>query len=381
METIGLGFAAAVFGAGLLSFFSPCIIPLLPVYLGYLSSDVKTGGDRLITRLSKTLAFVAGLSVTFFLLGFGAGALGTVLSNNYFFIACGLVVFVFGLYQSGLIDIPLLSREHRLDTPKSANKGALGAFLLGLVFSFGWTPCVGPVLGAVLGMAAQQGGALTGGALLLVYSLGLSIPFIVLALGSNLLLGKIKNLNKYLPKIKLVGGILIAVMGLYMVFSNVSPQAPQSSQAALSAQTAQKESSGEDFTLRNMNGDTVNLSDYRGKPVYIKFWASWCPMCLAGLEDFKALAQEYNSSEEVQVLSVVAPGVQGEMDEQGFTDWAKGQKLDFPILFDNGSVNRQFGISAYPTSVFIDASGNVFDTRIGDLSTEEIKEKLESIIL
>ena len=380
MEFVSLGFAASVFGAGLLSFFSPCILPLLPVYVGYLSADSQAVDTALYKKLLKTLAFVAGLSVTFFLLGFGAGALGEAINNSYFFIACGLVVFVFGLFRSGLVDIPLLNREKRLDAPASGGKGAWGAFLLGLVFSFGWTPCVGPVLGSVLGLSAQQGGALAGGGLLLIYSLGLGIPFLVITIGSNLLLGKVKKLHKYLPKIKLAGGILIAVMGLYMVFSQVyTLEAKAALPSAAPVQAV--EDSGENFTLQDRNGNAVSLSDYRGKPVYIKFWASWCPMCLAGLEDFSAVAQEYNEAGGVRVLSVVMPGLHGEMDEEGFNDWADGQRLDFPILFDKtGEVNEQFRVKAYPTSVFLDKNGEVKENKTGDIPRAELESKLESLM-
>ncbi len=382
MEFVSLGFAASVFGAGLLSFFSPCILPLLPVYVGYLSTDDQAANTTIYKKLFKTLAFVAGLSVTFFLLGFGAGALGEVINNSYFFIACGLIVFVFGLYQSGVIDIPLLNREKKMAAPANTNKGALSAFLLGLVFSFGWTPCVGPILGSVLGLSAQQGGALVGGGLLLIYSLGLSIPFIVLTMGSGLLLGKVKKLHKHLPKIKLIGGILIAVMGLYMVFSQVHTLETVKANSAVQLQAQAVEDSGENFTLQDISGNTVSLADYRGKPVYIKFWATWCPMCLAGIEDFSALAEEYKEAGSVQVLSVVAPGMNGEMDEQSFKDWANGQQLDFPILFDNsGEVNGQFGVNAYPTSVFIDENGEVIETRVGDISKEELESKLESMMV
>lgn len=370
-----IGFVAAVFAAGLLSFFSPCILPLLPVYAGYLSSNGTNG--KLGGRLIKTLAFVAGLSVTFVLLGFGAGAFGSVVNSSYFGVACGLIIVILGLYQSGLIQIPLLQRERRIQF-SAGNKGVPGAFLLGLVFSFSWTPCVGPVLASVLGITSGVGGALTGGLLLFVYSLGLGIPFLVLTWGSHFLMDKVKKLQPHLPKIKVVGGLLIVVMGLWMTFSQV--HALEVSARAPQTEATQSAEDGFNFSLQNLEGETISLSDFRNKPVYIKFWGTWCPLCLAGLEDFSTLAQQYNEAGEVQVLSVVAPGGKGEMDAEAFTNWAKGQKLDFPILLDNGAgVNRQLEIAAYPTSVFIDKNGQVVETHVGDLTPEQIQTILETL--
>jgi len=385
MEDISLFFAASVFGAGLLSFFSPCVLPVLPVYIGYLSGDAQTADTSkspIYRKLLNTLVFVSGLSVTFFLLGLGAGLLGEVLNNSYFFIICGLIVFVFGLFHSGLVNIPLLNHTKKLEMPANVKKGTLlGAFLLGLVFSFAWTPCVGPILGSVLAISAQQGGALTGGGLLLIYSLGLGIPFFVIAAASGFLLRYVKTINKHMPKIKLAGGLVIAVAGLYMVFSQVRALENIRTNYPIAGQEKPMDDNGVNFTLLDLNGNTVNLSDYRGMPVYIKFWATWCPFCLAGLEEFSAIAREYNESGSMSVLSIVAPGFNGEMSEQRFTDWANGQQLDFPILFDStGNVNRQFGLRAYPTSVFINEKGEVLETRIGDMGTGELRSKLDSLL-
>lgn len=391
MESIGIGYVASVFGAGLLSFFSPCILPLLPVYLAYLSADIQSTTSSIAKKLVRALAFVAGLSTTFFLLGFGAGALGDIINNSYFFISCGLIVFLFGLYHSGLVDIPIFDREKRMQLPTRLKQGGLiTAFLFGLVFSLGWTPCVGPILGSVLVIAAQHGGAFAGGLLLLVYALGLGIPFVVLTAASELLLGKIKQLNKYLPTIKLIGGLIIAALGLFMIFSQVytleqahnsTVSIEQSQSEEQPQQSQQPQDGGENFTLQSADGRTVNLSDYRGKPVYIKFWATWCPSCLAGLEEFGELAKEYNDGGELAVLSVVAPGYGGEMNAEDFKAWAHAQELEFPILLDdNGEVNNHFGVRAYPTSVFFDEHGMVSENRIGDVPSDELRSILDSMI-
>ena len=136
MEMLTMGFVATVFAAGLLSFFSPCVLPILPVYFGYLSGGVNSAQEQDNTSLFKAFAFVAGLAASFFILGFGAGALGGLISNRWFFMACGAIIIAFGLHQTGLISIPLLEREKKLDVAFNPRKGLIGAFALGFLFSF-----------------------------------------------------------------------------------------------------------------------------------------------------------------------------------------------------------------------------------------------------
>lgn len=387
METITIGFIMAVFGAGLLSFLSPCVLPLLPVYIGYLSSDGATagaagGGPAASARASlvKALAFTSGLSTSFFLLGLGAGALGGVVDSNAFFFICGGIVVLFGAHQAGLITLPFLEREKRLSVEFNPRKGLVGAFLLGFLFSFGWTPCVGPVLGAVLGISSQQGGALTGGWLLLVYSLGLSLPFFALALGSRHLLLKMKGLYPHFGKIKLAGGVLIMLMGLWMIYNQAAAMRAEQLAPSPVGTPVAGESAAYYARLATLSGGTASLADFRGKTVYVKFWATWCPSCLAGLEDFKALAAAYAGSPDVAVISVVAPGLNGEMPVEDFTAWAKAQGLSFPVLFDQtGALGREFGVRAYPTAVYLDAQGGRAGMSIGSETNERIKETLTSL--
>ena len=222
METISIAFMASVFGAGLLSFFSPCVLPLLPLYVGYLSSAPQTSGSLAKASLGKALAFTCGLSLSFFLLGFGAGSLGAVFASPVFLIVCGSVIILFGLYQTGLMPLSFLNKNLKVSLNFNPQAGLGGAFLLGLLFSFGWTPCVGPILGAVLGLASQQGSPLNGGLLLLVYALGLSLPFCAMALASQRLLTKVKGIYPHFGKIRLAGGMLIILMGCWMLYSPVS---------------------------------------------------------------------------------------------------------------------------------------------------------------
>ena len=373
MEMLTMGFVATVFAAGLLSFFSPCVLPILPVYFGYLSGGVNSAQEQDNTSLFKAFAFVAGLAASFFILGFGAGALGGLISNRWFFMACGAIIIAFGLHQTGLISIPLLEREKKLDVAFNPRKGLIGAFALGFLFSFGWTPCVGPVLGAVLGISSQQGSALTGGGLLLVYAFGLSLPFAVLALGSRSLFGRIKGIYPHFHKIKIDGGILIILMGCWMIWGQIT---------LLRAGQNEPVSNSERHPARMqaLNAAPASLDDFRGKAVCIKFWATWCPLCLAGLEDFAALSAEYAGSEDIAVISVVAPGLNGEVGKDDFTAWAKAQGLSFPIYFDeNGALTKEFGIRAYPTFVYLGKDGRLFKQSVGDESNERVIKELSNL--
>lgn len=224
-------FFLSVFLAGILSFFSPCILPLLPVYTGVLLDD-KDGAQASsgkfsisVTSLLRTLAFIAGISFIFILLGYGAGFLGDLLYASWFQYLTGAIIILLGLHQMEILHFKGLYKEKRLQLQGQGQngKGYSQAFLLGLTFSFAWTPCVGPVLGSVLALAASGGsGAWQGAGLMLVYTLGLALPFLLLALTSSYILKHFRKLHPYLGILKKVGGFLIIVMGLLILFGNAS---------------------------------------------------------------------------------------------------------------------------------------------------------------
>ena len=394
---------SAAFVAGLLSFFSPCILPLLPVYIGLLTTDAGNNELGAARRAANTVAFVLGISTTFFLLGLGAGAVGRTLNNPYISITCGLVIFLFGLHLSGFMTIPILVREKRMDLSKINASTVVGAFLLGLGFSFGWTPCIGPILGSILALAAQQGTAIAGAALTLVYSLGMCIPFLIITLASNALIDHIRKLHRFMPVIQRVGGVLIAIMGLWMMFMQVHELASYAPKANMSASQQQAETQAEveaantgetdanassnpeadawrNITFEDINGEQHQIADFEGAPVYIEFWGSWCPNCMDNIEEFKETAARHNEAGDVQVISIAVPGRFGEMEKAEFIDWCNEQGYDFPILLDeNAELIAFFNISGFPTSVFVDARGKVQLVLPGVIEPEELEGLFASL--
>lgn len=221
-------FMSTVLLAGFLSFFAPCTFPLLPVYIGIMTDAGSVRAFR-IGRLKlnpgsigRTLVFVGGLSTTFVLLGFSAGALGGLINNRLFTQMGGLIVILLGIHQLELVRVPFLERYRVLNLKRSRTHDLLGTYLLGLTFSFGWTPCVGPVLGAVLVVSAGGGQAFYGAWLMLIYTLGLAIPFLVMGVLSDVLLDKFAGLEGHLKTIKRIGGVLIIVMGLLLMSENLN---------------------------------------------------------------------------------------------------------------------------------------------------------------
>ena len=224
MEALSIG---GVFIAGLVSFFSPCILPVIPVFISTLLSSaddkpISVGRLRLNLRaLARVSLFVLGLSISFILLGLAFGTIGRLISvnRNIILIVSGAIVIFFGIYQTGILKIPFLMKERKVSAG-SKREGFLGALILGFTFSFGWTPCVGPILGAVLALTAGQGSSVLGAMYMAVYSLGLLIPFLVFTVFSDLLIGRIRGIYKYMKVIKIIGGIILIAMGILLILSS-----------------------------------------------------------------------------------------------------------------------------------------------------------------
>ena len=207
--------------AGVLSFLSPCVLPIVPPYLAYMGGismgEMRGGGARRRVFV-PALFFVLGLSTVFLFLGFTASAFGTFFLSYQDVMAkvSGAVVVVFGLHFLGLFRIGFLDREARLDAGDRGGS-AIGAYVLGLAFAFGWTPCIGPQLGAILSMAASEASLTRGTTLLGVYALGLGLPFLVAALFIERAIGVMARLKRHMKAIERGMGVLLIAVGIALM--------------------------------------------------------------------------------------------------------------------------------------------------------------------
>ena len=436
--------ALTVFIQGLLSFFSPCVLPLIPLYVGYLAGGAaKEGDDGTIEYprkkvLVNTLFFVVGVSFAFFLLGFGFTALGQFFTGNQrvFSVVAGIVMVAFGLYMLGAFGkTRVIETEHRL--PFNLGRFAMNplvALVLGFTFSFAWTPCVGPVLASVLLMASSSASAATGFALVGVYTVGFVLPFLAVGLFTGEVLRFFRthgNVVKYTVK---VGGALLIVMGVmtvtgwmngvtsYLSSFGAAPAAQEqpadqdaadaengggsdgggpsdgasgsdrpsgggSADAGAASKDGMRLAPHADLVLVDQDGTEHRLSDYRGKTVFLNFFATWCGPCQREIPDIEALYRDRGENAgEVVVLGVANPKtsehpqnsdvgvdeVEAFIDEYGIT---------YPVLMDTtGQLFSSFGVSSFPTTFMIDKDGYVFGYAAGMLTADVMDNIVDQTI-
>ena len=218
MESANLGLFVA-FLAGVLSFLSPCVLPLVPSYLGFITGmSIEEMSGRRRTAMTHAFLFVTGFSLVFILVGLSATALGRALNFNSVWLARigGVMIILFGVYLLGIVKLPFLEREKRLHL-ENKPLGYLGSVLVGMAFAAGWTPCIGPVLGGILTMASTQQDLARGAGLLAVYSAGLAVPFLVTAWAVESFFEWFKSFRRYLPFVQKASGGLLIVVGVLLL--------------------------------------------------------------------------------------------------------------------------------------------------------------------
>jgi cytochrome c-type biogenesis protein len=375
--TIGIAFLA-----GVLSFLSPCVLPLVPGYISLMSGvsidnlkeGSKTGARRAV--ILNSLAFNAGLSVIFLALGTTAGWIGaSITSNPWIRIIGGIVIIGFGLQLIGLLKIGALYKDTRFFSQEKP-RGVLGSMTLGMAFAAGWTPCIGPILGGIIGLAATSGGWRSGLLLSAFYSAGLAVPFLLTGLGINQFLGFYSKFRKHLHKVEVVSGAVLIVVGL-LVASGQSTLLASSWAArwlpnaegwikvkpgvtATAAATKNNFEPAPDVEFQTLAGKSFRLSELRGHVVLLNFWATWCIPCREEIPVLNAMQHDL----EAKGLKIV--GASLEDTPEGVNAYQKDvRKFDYAVVVGGSDAQAKFGKTPLPTTYLIDREGRVREKIIG----------------
>lgn len=377
---IGISFAA-----GILSFLSPCVLPLVPGYISLISGvsidqlkdETTTSSRRAV--IFNSLAFNAGLSVIFLILGTTAGLVGAALTSNpWVRIIGGIVIIAFGFQLIGLLKIGALYKDTRVfssDKPR----GLLGSATLGVAFAAGWTPCIGPILGGIIGLAATSGGWRSGLVLSAFYSAGLAVPFLVTGLAINQFLGFYRNFRKHLHKVEVVSGVILILVGLLVMtgqstvltsprfiawipnlenlvsFGETNPPARPSTTSPNA-----KFEPAPDVEFQTLAGQPFRLKELQGQVVLLNFWATWCLPCREEIPAFNALQNELQS----EGLRIVGASLEDSIE--GVNAYQEEvRKFEYQVLVGGSDLKVKFEQSVLPTTYLIDREGRIRDKIIG----------------
>jgi cytochrome c-type biogenesis protein len=451
-------FALLVFVAGLISFLSPCVLPLVPGYVSMLTGvgvdQLKEGQGSTGKLFSSALSFVFGFSVVFITMGATASAVGSFLLRNRNLLApiAGALIILFGLHLIGwLIKIPVrvgviagvvivafgvllhfhasatsvvrpvhfyaaaliflfgpsltrwLNRDVHMNNVGGNQPGMLSGFLLGFAFALGWTPCIGPILTTVLAIAAMRDKVTEGVMLLTLYSLGLAIPFLLTAVGIGRFMKFYKKFRRYLHAVEVFSGVLLLAIGCLIfvngltrmssMFAKLQPEnvlglikggkPPIDVESTPSQANLNPEP---DVTFKNLQGQDIALSSYKGKVVLLNFWGTWCEPCQHEIPLLIDMQNKY-SSKGFTLLGAATndenPTVDKFIHTTQFNVGGQELMMNYPIVMGSDDISTKFGgLLGMPTSFLITRDGKIYKRYIGGLDqiqaqvTKDIESQL-----
>ena len=375
----------AIFLEGIISFFSPCVIPLIPLYIGYLATNAKEIDEKGNVTYKKkivliyTLFFILGISMSFFILGLSFTGLGLFFKDNrkIFLEIGGIIIVILGLFQLGIIKVDFLNKEKKLKINFNPNKMTKKtAFLMGFLFSFAWTPCVGPALSSTLIMASTASTALIGNLFVLVYAIGFLLPFIILGLFTTKVLNIIKRKQNILNYIVKIGAIIIIVMGCYVSYTGFTMESTKDKEPVKSTGKVEL-ATPINFTLKDQEGNTHTLDDYIGKTIVLHFYAIDCFSCLDELPHIEKIYNDYNQNKDDVIILGIANTSRNPKDD--IIDFLKENNYTFTSLMAKNKLFDKYYITTYPNTYIINSNGNIAFVTFGSMTYEDLKEEIEKV--
>ena len=336
-----------------------------------------SGGNARRAVIINSLAFNAGLSVIFLALGTTAGLVGaSIISNPWVRGIGGVIIILFGLQLIGLLKISTLYKDTRFFSNEKP-RGPLGSFTLGIAFAAGWTPCIGPILGGILGLAAASGGWRSGLTLSAFYSAGLAIPFLATGLGINKFLSFYSKFRKHLHKVEVVSGVVLIAVGLLVMtgkstlltsswLAKYLPNAEGWIKVNPTTAAPTTTAAGGNFELapevqfQTLTGQPLTLGQLRGNVVLLNFWATYCIPCREEIPVLNAMQHELES----RGLKVVGASLEDTVD--GIESYQKEvRRFEYQVLVGGDDAKARFGGTVLPTTYLIDREGRIRQKIIG----------------
>ncbi len=377
MDLLGL------FLEGVLSFLSPCVLPLIPLYMSYLSSDYKEvseNGDIKYDTLKvflMTVFFVLGISTVFLLLALSVDTIKPFISNYQEVISIigGTILILFGLHETGLIKINIIDIEKRINLNIDLKQMSfLKAYLLGLTFSFAWSPCIGPMLASAILLASTES---LGSLYILIYGLGLIIPFLLTGLFTSFILNFLKKKKNIMKYVTIVAGIILIMYGCNMIYKN----AKEISSLKNASSTTQEETTSDttmvpDKYFYDQDGNAINLRDYNGKYVMLNFIATWCNYCINEIPEYL----EFSSKHDDIVCFYVMSPTTSNVSKEEILEFIEEKGINVQVLIDeDNTLYSLCSPSGFPSLYVVDIASNILGYISGAMDSDGFESLYQQI--